>query len=285
MKKKTQEVTVRTIQSNIINLPGRPPFMLAQSLAEIYGVTVKQLNRAVKRNPKRFPEDFYFQLSQEEAEQIRSQLGAEFWCQSGTKIYAGEEKLLSAFTRSGANQLSTVLHSDIAIQRSIQIMRAFSSFEEQLLRDARAAERQAKAAERRSRLDWQANRQLCRDQRRETTDAIAVLIEYARSQGSTAPDQAFFMSYSKMVKHALFELSTKTSDNFRDILSVKQLQIVSVAESIVAEMIPEEIANGTPYKGPGGIYETIKARITRYAETVGRTPLLEHFSDAAEASA
>ena len=60
----SKELTVSMIQSNIISLPGRPPFMLAQTLAEIYEFTVKRVNQAVKRNPKRFPDDFYFQLSQ-----------------------------------------------------------------------------------------------------------------------------------------------------------------------------------------------------------------------------
>jgi hypothetical protein len=100
------------------------------------------------------------------------------------------------------------------------------------------------------------------------------LIEYARSQGSTSPDRVFFMSYSRMINHALFEFS-KAPKDFRDMLTVKQLQILSVAETIVAGMIREEIVKGTPYKGPAGIYEVIKARVTRYAEAVGRAPLIE----------
>jgi len=132
------QVTVQGIQSQIIQLPNRPAAMLAQNVADLYEVEVKRVNEGVKRNPKRFPgEDFCFQLSKEEINQ--------FWSQSATKIYAGEQKRPWAFTRLGCNMLSTVLQSDIAIERSVQIMRAFSALEElsgnlrQIIREELAA--------------------------------------------------------------------------------------------------------------------------------------------------
>lgn len=118
------ELAVQDVQSCIITFLDRPPFMLAQSLAKFYETEPKYVNRAVERNPKRFPPDFCFKLSLEEVKILK-----ENWCQLGTKIYAGAQKLPYGFTREGANMLSAVLHTDVAIDRSIQIMRAFSAIE------------------------------------------------------------------------------------------------------------------------------------------------------------
>lgn len=114
------ELTVKDIREKIVNLPNRPPAMLAQDVAEIYGVKAKYVNRAVKRNQDRFPADFCFRLTKEEWANLRSQ-----------NVTLNEINYLPwAFTRFGANQLSTVLKSPIADARSVQIMRAFSAMEE-----------------------------------------------------------------------------------------------------------------------------------------------------------
>lgn len=120
----TFELALQEIQSCIITFLNRPPFMLTQSLAKFYETEPKYVNRAVERNLKRFPSDFCFKLTLEEVKILK-----ENWCQSGTKIYAGAQKLPYGFTREGANMLSAVLHTEIAIDRSIQIMRAFSAME------------------------------------------------------------------------------------------------------------------------------------------------------------
>jgi len=117
------ELTVTEIQSQIIRLEGRPDAMLDKDIAVIYGTETKRVNEAVKRNPERFPEDFIFQMTKDEVGILRSQ-GATFqWLQD-------VKYLPHAFTREGCNMLSAVLHTDIAIKRSIQIMRAFSALEQ-----------------------------------------------------------------------------------------------------------------------------------------------------------
>ena len=94
--------------------------MVDSDLAMLYQVETKALNRAVKRNIKRFPEDFCFQLTTEEAESLK--------CQSGTsKIQESEKKdgrggrrtLPYVFTEQGISMLASVLHSDVAINVSI----------------------------------------------------------------------------------------------------------------------------------------------------------------------
>jgi phage regulator Rha-like protein len=94
--------------------------MLDADLAEIYGVTTKVLNQAVKRNVARFPVDFMFQLTLEEAERLRYQFGT-------LKAGRGQHRKYRpyVFTEQGVAMLSSVLHSERAVRVNIEIMRAF----------------------------------------------------------------------------------------------------------------------------------------------------------------
>ena len=94
--------------------------MLDSDLAQIYGVPVKVLNQAVRRNLERFPEDFMFQLIAEEVDSLR--------CQTGTlKTGRGQHRkfLPYVFTEQGVAMLSSVLRSRRAVLMNVEIMRAF----------------------------------------------------------------------------------------------------------------------------------------------------------------
>ena len=91
--------------------------MLDGDLAALYCVETKHLNRTVKRNIKRFPSDFMFQLSSKEWEDLR--------CQIGTSSWGGQRYYPYVFTEQGVAMLSGLLNSDIAITVNIKIMRAF----------------------------------------------------------------------------------------------------------------------------------------------------------------
>src|ERR1700749_423717 len=91
--------------------------MLDKDLAEIYGVEVKRLNEAVKRNFARFPSDFMFQLANVEWENLKPQFATSSW--------GGTRKLPYVFTEQGVSMLSSVLKSETAIQVNIQIIRVF----------------------------------------------------------------------------------------------------------------------------------------------------------------
>lgn len=110
---------IAIIQSKIYEVRGTK-VMLDKDLAELYQVTTGNLNKAVKRNIKRFPPDFMFQLTAEEWEALRFQNGI-------IKKGRGEHTkyLPYAFTEQGLAMLSGVLSSDIAINVNISIMRAF----------------------------------------------------------------------------------------------------------------------------------------------------------------
>lgn len=99
--------------------------MLDRDLATLYGVETRVLNQAVKRNISRFPNDFMFELSKEEFDNLTSQIVTSSW--------GGTRKLPSAFTEHGVMMLSSVLKSDKAIQTNIQIMRTFTKLKQMLL--------------------------------------------------------------------------------------------------------------------------------------------------------
>ena len=91
--------------------------ILDRDLAMLYGVEVAQLNRHVKRNIERFPDDFMFQLTNQEVTNLR--------CQNGISSWGGDRHLPHAFTEEGVAMLSGLLRSPVAIKVNIQIMRAF----------------------------------------------------------------------------------------------------------------------------------------------------------------
>ncbi|MDD4899341.1 MAG: ORF6N domain-containing protein, partial [Candidatus Omnitrophica bacterium] len=105
---------VARIESRIFQVRGRR-VMLDSDLAMLYGVETKYLTRQVKRNLKRFPEDFMFRLTPEEF--LR--------CQKVTSKRGGRRYLPYAFTEEGVAMLSSVLNSGRAIMVNIHIMRAF----------------------------------------------------------------------------------------------------------------------------------------------------------------
>jgi len=100
--------------------------MMDSDLAMLYDIETKALNRAVKRNVKRFPEDFCFQLTAEEVEVLRCQIGTSKLPEEEKKESRGGRRTLPyAFTEQGISMLASVLHSETAINISIGIMRAF----------------------------------------------------------------------------------------------------------------------------------------------------------------
>jgi hypothetical protein len=111
------------ILNKIFVLRGKK-IMFDHDLAELYQVETKQLKRAVKRNIQRFPDDFMFELSDDEFSDLRSQ--------SGTSSWGGMRYAPMAFTEQGVAMLSSVLNSNRAIAVNIQIIRVFTKMRELL---------------------------------------------------------------------------------------------------------------------------------------------------------
>ncbi len=111
-------VPVEVIQSRIYLVRGHK-VMLDRDLAYLYGVETRRLNEQVKRNIKRFPPDFMFQLTKAETKDWMSQFAI------SNKERMGIRRMPYVFTEQGVAMLSSVLNSDRAIEVNIQIMRVF----------------------------------------------------------------------------------------------------------------------------------------------------------------
>ncbi|MBU0687738.1 MAG: ORF6N domain-containing protein [Candidatus Margulisbacteria bacterium] len=109
-------IPIERIENKIYLIRGQK-VMLDKDLSDLYQVPTKRLNEQVKRNMKRFPDDFMFQLNKKEVENLRSHFATSRW--------GGRRYLPLAFTEQGVAMLSTVLSSERAIMVNIVIMRAF----------------------------------------------------------------------------------------------------------------------------------------------------------------
>ena len=126
--------------------------MLDSDLAMIYGVTTKRLNEQLKRNRLRFPPDFAFQLTVQEFRNLKSRIAtSSLRSQFGTSSsHGGKRKLPLVFTEHGALMFASVLNSEIAVQASVRVVRAFVRLREMLAANAQLA---AKLQELEPRLD------------------------------------------------------------------------------------------------------------------------------------
>ena len=130
------------IQKKILTIRGEQ-VMLDSDLANFYGVETKYLNRAVKRNADRFPEEFMFQLTEEDWKSLRFQFGtsnnddslrSQFVTSKNKR--GGRRYLPFAFTEQGVAMLSAVLRSETAVRMSVQIMNAFVAMRRFLVENA-----------------------------------------------------------------------------------------------------------------------------------------------------
>lgn len=148
---KVESASIQPLENieNLIHVIRGKQVMLDVDLARLYGVETKRLNEQVKRNIERFPEDFMFQLTREEAESSRSQFatlnedGELSRSQFATLNGRGHniKHLPYAFTENGVAMLSTVLRSQQAININIQIMRAFNAMRHFIATNAQVFQR------------------------------------------------------------------------------------------------------------------------------------------------
>lgn len=137
MANKTALIPAVNIEKKIILLRGQK-VMLDSDLAALYEVETKALNRAVKRNRERFPDDFMFQLELHELTNLMFQFG------TSSYGHGGRRKPAYAFTEQGVAMLSSVLRSPRAVSVNIEIMRAFVRIRQWLASNAELASKLAK---------------------------------------------------------------------------------------------------------------------------------------------
>ena len=122
-------ISTMEIKNLIYSIRGKQ-VMLDSDLASLYQVETKNLNKAVKRNIERFPASFCFQLTEEEVENLRFQIG------TSSLSYGGRRYLPYVFTEQGVAMASAILRSDIAVKVSVEIMEAFVEMRKMLISNA-----------------------------------------------------------------------------------------------------------------------------------------------------
>ena len=127
-KSGNRQLPVENKVESLIQVIRGQQVMLDRDLAELYGVETRRLNEQVKRNIERFPEDFMFQLTPNEFDNLKSQFATSSW--------GGVRKLPYAFTEQGVAMLSGVLKSSTAVEANIRIMRAFVSMRHFMVNNA-----------------------------------------------------------------------------------------------------------------------------------------------------
>jgi len=152
---------IKSIQNRIYEIRGEK-VMLDFDLAALYEVETRVLNQAIKRNIKRFPKDFMFQLSYEEFENLRFQIEASEKSMSSQFVMTYSKKrpktaLPYAFTEQGVAMLSGILNSDKAIAMNIAIMRAFVEIRRVLIQEGDLREQLKQIKERIGEHDSQLN--------------------------------------------------------------------------------------------------------------------------------
>jgi hypothetical protein len=121
----------KPIESLILTLRGQK-VILDADISELYGVPTKRLNEQIKRNADRFPDDFLFQLTREEAEEVQRSRSQFATLKRGQNI----KYLPHAFTEHGAIMAATILNSPEAVAMSVFVVRAFMQMREQLAANA-----------------------------------------------------------------------------------------------------------------------------------------------------
>ena len=138
MEEETERYGIQAVEPLILTIRGQK-VVLDIELARIYGVTTKVFNQAVKRNKRKFPIDFMFQLTGEEYENLRSRFVTSRGDTNRSQIVTGSQKhrnpryLPYAFTEHGAVMAANILRSERAIQMSVFVVRAFVRMRQMLI--------------------------------------------------------------------------------------------------------------------------------------------------------
>lgn len=196
------------IENKILVIRGQQ-VMLDRDLAELYGVETKRLNEAVKRNIDRFPENFCFQLAENEYQFLRSQIATS----KKRETRGGRQYLPYVFSEQGVAMLSAVLRSPTAIQVSIKIMEAFVTMRKILLNNSQVFQR----------LDKLETKQLESDQKIETIFTLMDKYKIEDKQGVFVQGQIFdaYIAFQNLIKKAQKEIIL--IDNYIDLTELERL--------------------------------------------------------------
>ena len=246
-----QPVVVRdkgNIQALIKTIRG-VQVMLDRDLAKLYGVETGALNRQVKRNEERFPEDFMFRLSTEEWDNLKCQIGISSW--------GGDRQCPYAFTENGIAMLSSVLRSPTAIEVNIRIMRAFSAMRRFLLANAQMFQRIEAVEKRQIATDAKVDAILQR------IDATETPIQGVFYDGQLWDARALVLKLISSAKRSLILIDNWATTEVLDLFSKKRAGVkvtIFTSEHYDKNHVPRHKISDADVKTFNGQYPSLAVR-------------------------
>ena len=220
--------------------------MLDRDIAELYGVETRILNQAVKRNMERFPNEFCFQLNEDEFEKWKSQFVI------SNSIKMGLRKRPFAFTEQGVAMLSAVLKSDTAVTASIQIMKAFVSMRKFLLSNAQIFQRLDSLEIHRIESDKRIDELFTRMDRYKIDDTQGIFF-----QGQIFDAYAKFQSFISQAQKEIILI-----DNYVDLSVLERLATKNSGVDVTIYTLPNTRLTAQDVRSFNAQYPTLTVRHT-----------------------
>ena len=220
--------------------------MIDRDIAELYGVETRILNQAVKRNMERFPNEFCFQLNEDEFEKWKSQFVI------SNSIKMGLRKRPFAFTEQGVAMLSAVLKSDKAVTASIQIIKAFVSMRRFLLSNAQIFQRLDSLEIHRIESDKRIDELFTRMDRYKIDDTQGIFF-----QGQIFDAYAKFQSFISQAQKEIILI-----DNYVDITVLERLSTKNSGVDVTIYTLPNTRLTAQDVRSFNSQYPTLTVRHT-----------------------
>ncbi len=234
------------IIQNKILLIRNQQVMIDRDIAELYGVETRILNQAVKRNMERFPNEFCFQLNEDEFEKWKSQFVI------SNSIKMGLRKRPFAFTEQGVAMLSAVLKSDKAVTASIQIIKAFVSMRRFLLSNAQIFQRLDSLEIHRIESDKRIDELFTRMDRYKIDDTQGIFF-----QGQIFDAYAKFQSFIAQAQKEIVLI-----DNYVDITVLERLSTKNSGVDVTIYTLPNTRLTAQDVRSFNAQYPTLTVRHT-----------------------
>ena len=238
-------IEVTTIQNRILLIRNQQ-VMIDRDIAELYGVETKRLNEQVKRNIERFPDDFCFQLNDEEFKKWKSQIATSISDRMSLR------KRPYAFTEQGVAMLSSVLKSNTAITASIQIMKAFVAMRRFLLSNAQIFQRLDSLEIHRIESDMRIDELFTRMDRYKIDDTQGIFF-----QGQIFDAYAKFQSFIAQAQKEIVLI-----DNYVDITVLERLSTKNSGVDVTIYTLPNTRLTAQDVRSFNAQYPTLTVRHT-----------------------
>ena len=238
-------IEVTTIQNRILLIRNQQ-VMIDRDIAELYGVETKRLNEQVKRNIERFPDDFCFQLNDEEFKKWKSQIATSISDRMSLR------KRPYAFTEQGVAMLSSVLKSNTAITASIQIMKAFVAMRRFLLSNAQIFQRLDSLEIHRIESDKRIDELFTRMDRYKIDDTQGIFF-----QGQIFDAYAKFQSFISQAQKEIILI-----DNYVDITVLERLATKNSGVDVTIYTLPNTRLTAQDVRSFNAQYPTLTVRHT-----------------------